>query len=84
MDTEQIIILLITGALAGWLSGLIVKGKGFGLIGNIIIGIIGAILGTWLFDVLDISLGGEWIGDVARAVTGAVVLIFALRFIRKK
>jgi uncharacterized membrane protein YeaQ/YmgE (transglycosylase-associated protein family) len=84
MDIEQVVILLITGALAGWLSGLIVKGKGFGLLGNIVIGIIGAILGTWIFDVLDISLGGEWVGDVAKAVIGAIILVFALRFIRKK
>jgi len=84
MELEQVIILLVTGALAGWVSGLIVKGKGFGLLGNIIIGIIGAVLGTWIFDVLDINLGGEWVGDFARALIGAIILIFALRFVRKK
>jgi len=84
MDTEQIIILLITGAVAGWLSGLIVKGKGFGLLGNIVIGILGAALGTWIFDVLDVSLGGEWLGDLIRAMIGAIILIIALRLVRKK
>lgn len=84
MNVEQVIILLVTGAIAGWLSGLIVKGRGFGLPGNIIIGIIGAVLGTWIFDVFNIHLGGEWIGDIARAVIGALVLIFALKIVRKK
>jgi uncharacterized membrane protein YeaQ/YmgE (transglycosylase-associated protein family) len=84
MNVEQVVIFVITGAVAGWISGLLVTGKGFGLLGNIVIGIIGAVVGAWIFDVLDIRLGGEWIGDVARAVIGAVILIFALRLVRKK
>ena len=48
MDLQGLIILLIIGAIAGWLAGMIVKGMGFGLIGNIIVGIVGAFIGTWL------------------------------------
>lgn len=84
MDIEQVIILSVTGATAGWLSGLIVKGKGFGLLGNSIIGIIGAVLGAWIFDVLDVRLSGEWIEDIVRAIVGAILLIFAFMIVRKK
>ena len=83
-DIERVIILLVTGAIAGWLSGLIVKGRGFGLLGNIVVGIIGAVLGTLILDVLNIHLSGEWIDDVARAVIGAIVLVFIVGVVRKR
>ena len=83
-DIERLIILLVTGAIAGWLSGLIVKGRGFGLLGNIVVGIIGAVLGTLILDVLNIHLSGEWIDDVARAVIGAIVLVFIVGVVRKR
>lgn len=81
---ENLIITLIVGAVAGWLAGLIIKGGGFGLIGNIIVGVIGAFLGNYLFDVLNISIGGEAIiGDLVTAVAGAVVLLFVIGLIKK-
>jgi uncharacterized membrane protein YeaQ/YmgE (transglycosylase-associated protein family) len=57
-----IIAWLIIGAIAGWLAGVLVKGGGFGLIVDIIVGIVGAFIGGWLAGVLHISLGGGWIG----------------------
>ena len=54
-----IIAALIIGAIAGWLAGLIVRGAGFGLIGNIVIGIIGALVASWLLPQLGVSLGGS-------------------------
>ena len=50
MNGESLLIFLLVGALAGWLAGLIVKGYGLGLIGNIVVGVIGAFIGGWLFD----------------------------------
>ncbi|TVP81313.1 MAG: GlsB/YeaQ/YmgE family stress response membrane protein [Puniceicoccaceae bacterium] len=81
---EQLLVLLVIGAVAGWLAGLITKGGGFGLIGNIIVGILGAVFGGWLFGVLGISVGGQWLGPIVTATAGAVVLLFILSFIRKK
>ena len=57
MPIESLFVLIIVGAVAGWLAGLIVKGFGFGLIGNIVIGILGALIATWLFPRLGVSLG---------------------------
>jgi uncharacterized membrane protein YeaQ/YmgE (transglycosylase-associated protein family) len=84
MDIEQLLIVLLIGAIAGWLAGLIIKGGGFGIIGNIVIGILGAVFGRWLFDVLDISIGGEWLGPIATSTVGAVLLLILLGFVRKK
>lgn len=71
------------GGVAGWLAGLILKGGGFGLIGNLVIGILGAFLGGWLFKLLKISIGGEWLGPIVTATAGAVVLLFLIGVIKK-
>lgn len=84
MDVEVLIVTLVIGGVAGWLAGLIMKGGGFGIIGTIVIGIVGAVLGGWIFEALDISIGGEWIGPLVTATAGAVVLLFLIGLIRKK
>ena len=78
-----IIAWLIIGAIAGWLAGVLVKGGGFGLIVDIIVGIVGAFIGGWLSGVLHISLGGGWIGSIITAVIGAVILLFIIRLIKR-
>ncbi|MFP3563676.1 GlsB/YeaQ/YmgE family stress response membrane protein [Paraburkholderia sp. SIMBA_030] len=78
-----IIAWLIIGAIAGWLAGVLVKGGGFGLIVDIIVGIVGAFIGGWLAGVLHISLGGGWIGSIITAVIGAVILLFIIRLFRR-
>jgi uncharacterized membrane protein YeaQ/YmgE (transglycosylase-associated protein family) len=78
-----IIAWLIIGAIAGWLAGVLVKGGGFGLIVDIIVGIVGAFIGGWLSGVLHISLGGGWIGSIITAVIGAVILLFIVRLFRR-
>jgi uncharacterized membrane protein YeaQ/YmgE (transglycosylase-associated protein family) len=78
-----IIAWLIIGAIAGWLAGVLVKGGGFGLIVDIIVGIVGAFIGGWLAGVLGISLGGGWIGSIITAVIGAVILLFVIRLIKR-
>lgn len=74
---------LIIGAIAGWLAGKIVEGSGFGLIVDIIVGIVGAFIGGWLAGVLGISIGGGLISSIIVAVVGAVVLLVILRFIKR-
>jgi uncharacterized membrane protein YeaQ/YmgE (transglycosylase-associated protein family) len=78
-----IIAWLIIGAIAGWLAGVLVKGGGFGLVVDIIVGIVGAFIGGWLAGVLHISLGGGWIGSIITAVIGAVILLFLIRLVRR-
>jgi len=74
---------LIIGAVAGWLAGTFVKGGGFGLIGDIIVGIIGAFLGGWLAGVLHIGIGGGWISAIITSTIGAVVFLLILRLFRR-
>jgi uncharacterized membrane protein YeaQ/YmgE (transglycosylase-associated protein family) len=78
-----IIAWLIIGAIAGWLAGVLVKGGGFGLIVDIIVGIVGAFIGGWLSGVLHVSLGSGWIGSIITAVIGAVILLFIVRMFRR-
>lgn len=83
MGAHGLIAWLVIGAVAGWLAGMLVKGGGFGLIVDIIVGIVGAFIGGWLAGVLHISLGGGWIGSIITAVIGAVILLFVIRLIKR-
>ena len=74
---------LIIGAIAGWLAGLLMKGRGFGILGDIVVGIVGAVLGGWLFGVLGISAGGGLAGSLIVAFIGAVILLFLVRLIKR-
>ncbi|MFC5431578.1 GlsB/YeaQ/YmgE family stress response membrane protein [Paraburkholderia sp.] len=78
-----IIAWLIIGAIAGWLAGVLVKGGGFGLIVDIIVGIVGAFIGGWLAGILGISLGGGFISSIITAIVGAVILLFVIRLFRR-
>jgi len=66
---------ILIGAIAGWLAGTIMKGKGYGIIMNIVLGIIGALVGGWMFDVLGIYTGAGLIGSLITATVGAIVVI---------
>jgi len=78
-----IIAWIIIGAIAGWLAGVLVKGGGFGLIVDIIVGIVGAFIGGWLAGVLGITIGGGWISSIITAIVGAVILLFVIRLFRR-
>lgn len=71
------------GLLAGWLAGLLVRGGGFGLIGDLIVGVVGAFLGGFLFSHLGVSAGGGLAGRIIVATVGAVVLLFLIRVIKQ-
>ena len=82
MDVTGLMIFLAIGALAGWLAGTLMKGGGFGLLGNIVIGIIGSVVGGFVFGVLGISAGGL-IGSIISATAGAALLLFVVGLIKK-
>jgi uncharacterized membrane protein YeaQ/YmgE (transglycosylase-associated protein family) len=83
MGAHSLIAWIIIGVVAGWLAGLLVKGGGFGLIGDIVVGVIGAFIGGWLAGVLHIHIGSGMISSIITATIGAVVLIFILRMVRR-
>jgi uncharacterized membrane protein YeaQ/YmgE (transglycosylase-associated protein family) len=74
---------LIVGLIAGWLAGKVMRGGGYGVVGDMIVGVIGALIGGWLFGRLGIGVGGGLIGAIIVAFVGAVILIFLLRLIRR-
>lgn len=75
---------LIVGAVSGWLAGQLFRGYGFGLIGNIIIGIVGSFIGYWLFGKLGVSLGSGTISTILTSAIGAIVLLFVVGLFKKK
>ena len=78
----NILIMLAIGAVAGWLAGILMKGGGFGLIGNIIIGVFGAVVGGFIFSFLGISAGGL-IGSIVMATVGAAILLAIVGVIKR-
>jgi uncharacterized membrane protein YeaQ/YmgE (transglycosylase-associated protein family) len=83
MDATSLIIFILIGAVAGWLAGLIVKGFGFGLIGNIVVGIVGAFVAGWLLPQLGIQIGTGTLGAIIHATIGAVILLLVIRLIKR-
>lgn len=83
MQVHGLIAWLAVGALAGWISGLLVKGGGFGLIGDIVVGIIGAVLGGWIAGMVGLQLGGGFLGSLITATAGAVLLLLVVRLVRR-
>ncbi len=79
----DLIIWLIVGGLAGWIAGLIVQGTGFGLIGDIVVGILGALVAGWLLPRLGIHIGTGFVSSIINAVIGAVILLVVVGLIRR-
>ncbi|MBC9250094.1 transglycosylase [Pseudomonas alcaligenes] len=79
----SLILFLIIGAIAGWIAGKLLRGGGFGLIGNLVVGIVGAVIGGHLFSYLGVSAGGGLIGSLVTAVIGALVLLFIVGLLKK-
>jgi len=83
MGLESLIIFLIIGGVAGWLAGLLVKGFGFGIIGNIIVGIVGAMIAGYVLPMVGLYIGGGIIGSIINATIGAVLLLFVIKLIKR-
>jgi uncharacterized membrane protein YeaQ/YmgE (transglycosylase-associated protein family) len=75
MSGESVLVILLVGLVAGWIAGLIVRGWGFGLIGNIGVGVIGALIGFWLLPKLGIRIGAGLGAAIAAATIGALILL---------
>jgi uncharacterized membrane protein YeaQ/YmgE (transglycosylase-associated protein family) len=82
MSTESIVIIVLVGIIAGWLAGKVVRGTGFGLIGDLLVGIAGAFVASWLFPRLGISLGSGLVSAVISSAVGAILLLLVVRLIR--
>ncbi len=79
----DILIFLIVGGVAGWLAGLVVKGFGYGLVGNVVVGIVGAVVAGFLLPILGVTIGSGLVASIIHATIGAIVLLLAIKFVKK-
>jgi len=82
VNPKALIIWLIVGAVAGWLAGMVVKGGGYGLIGNVIVGIVGGLIAGWFLPRIGVVIAGGVFGAIINSFIGAVILLVILRLIK--
>jgi uncharacterized membrane protein YeaQ/YmgE (transglycosylase-associated protein family) len=82
MSSESLLVVLLVGLVAGWLTGQIVQGTGFGFVGDLVIGVVGAFIGCWLLPQLGIRLGLGIVSSIIDATIGAVILLLIIRLVR--
>ncbi len=78
-----LIIWIVIGGVAGWLASNIVKGGGMGMVGNVVLGIVGAVVAGWLLPALGLGLGGGIIGAIIAAMIGAILVLLVISLIKK-
>jgi uncharacterized membrane protein YeaQ/YmgE (transglycosylase-associated protein family) len=81
LSNENLVVIVVVGLVAGWLAGQVMKGSGFGLIGDLVVGLLGALIGDWLLPRLNIHLGVGIVALIVNAFIGAIVLLVILRLI---
>ncbi len=82
MSNESILVILFVGIVAGWLAGKVVRGTGFGLIGDLVIGVLGAFIAAWLLPKFGIQLGTGIVSEIIFSALGAIILLVVVRLIR--
>ncbi len=84
MSGQSLLIILVVGVIAGWLAGLIVRGTGFGLVTDLALGVIGALIGWWLLPHLGVHLGRGLVASIVSATIGAVILLLILGLVYRR
>ena len=82
ISNEGLLVILFVGLVAGWLAGKVVRGTGFGIIGDIVVGIGGALVASFLFPKLGIRLGTGLVSEIVYSAIGAVILLLVVRLVR--
>jgi uncharacterized membrane protein YeaQ/YmgE (transglycosylase-associated protein family) len=82
ISSESLIVILFVGLVAGWLAGKVVRGTGFGIVGDILVGIAGAFVASFLFPKLGIHIGSGLISEIIYSAIGAVILLLVVRLVR--
>jgi uncharacterized membrane protein YeaQ/YmgE (transglycosylase-associated protein family) len=82
LSGQSLLVILFVGLIAGWLAGQIVQGTGFGIIGDILVGIVGALVATLIFPRLGIHLGSSLVSEIIFSAVGAILLLLVVRLVR--
>lgn len=85
MTTESLVIFIVVGVVAGFLAGVLVRGYGLGLVGNLVVGVVGAFLAGWLLPQLGVSfsVGSPLVTSIVYATIGAIVLLLLIGLVRR-
>jgi uncharacterized membrane protein YeaQ/YmgE (transglycosylase-associated protein family) len=81
LSNQSLLVIILVGIIAGWLAGRVMEGGGFGLIGDLLVGLIGAFVGDWLLPKLGIHLGTGVVAAIMNAFIGAVAFLLVLRLL---
>ena len=81
MSNQSLLVILLVGIVAGWLAGKIVRGTGFGLVGDLLVGIVGAFIGSWFLPRMGIHLGTGVVSAIVNATLGAILLLLVVRLL---
>jgi len=81
LSNQSLLVIILVGIIAGWLAGRVMEGGGFGLIGDLLVGLVGAFVGDWLLPRLGIHLGAGVVAAIMNAFIGAVVFLLILRLL---
>jgi uncharacterized membrane protein YeaQ/YmgE (transglycosylase-associated protein family) len=84
LSNQGLAVILLVGLVAGWLAGQMMRGSGFGLIGDLIVGWVGAFIGDWLLPRLNIHIGTGIVALIVNALIGAILLLFVLRLVSRR
>ena len=86
MSSESVLMIIVIGGVAGWLAGLLLRGSGYGIIGDVVVGLIGAFIGNWLLRVIhvSVSLGNPIVNRITVSVIGAVALMVVVGLLRPR
>src|SRR5436305_12693180 len=82
LSNESLLVILFVGLVAGWVAGKIVRGTGFGIIGDILVGIAGALVASFLFPKLGIHIGSGLVSEIIYSAIGAILLLLIVRLLR--
>ena len=82
ISSESLLVILFVGIVAGWLAGQIIQGTGFGLVGDLVVGVAGAFIANWIFPQLGIRLGTGIVSEILEAAIGAALLLLIIRLVR--
>ena len=87
MDMQALLIMIVVGLVAGWLAGQVVRGYGFGMVGNIVVGILGAFVAAWLLPKLGVALpliGSAMVSQIIYSALGAIILLLVIGLFRRR
>jgi uncharacterized membrane protein YeaQ/YmgE (transglycosylase-associated protein family) len=82
LSNQSLLVILFVGLIAGWLAGQIVRGTGFGIIGDILVGVVGAFIASLLFPRLGLHLGSGLVSEILYSAIGAIILLLVVRLLR--